>query len=198
MSDIAKRIDEVTRLGLAAPLKAAGFRKSARTFHRDDGDSIAVINVQASQGNLGGAGKFTLNLGRYIPAIEQVLGHAPLTAAPKEYDCTVRKRIGNLMPAQRDHWWELDANTSLDLLAAEVAAALTNHGLPWLERIRTLQGLREDPGALPFLTGASLALLLGDRAAATALAQEMLCERPRAEAMVREWGRRNGVELADK
>jgi hypothetical protein len=90
-------------MGLAPLVKKEGFSKSGRNFHRQSGNNWLVVNVQASQGNIGTHGKFTINLGVYLPEVSLLVSD-PLRGKPKEYDCTVRKRIGCLMPGARDHW----------------------------------------------------------------------------------------------
>ena len=40
MSDIAERIDAIVKADLAARLKAAGFRRSGRTFYRQVGEHL--------------------------------------------------------------------------------------------------------------------------------------------------------------
>ena len=44
-------------------MKEQRFRKSGRDFHRRAGVNWHILNVQASQGNVETAGKFTVNLG---------------------------------------------------------------------------------------------------------------------------------------
>ncbi len=131
---IAKQIDEVIRGCLARLLKTEGFRKSGRTFHRPAGPAVEVVNVQASQFNLGDVGKFTLNLGLYFRGIDDLLGDPPLEH-PKEYECQLRARIGALM-GSGDHWWTLGATTSPSDVAPAVEQAYREHGRPWLDMHR--------------------------------------------------------------
>lgn len=43
-------------------------------------------------------------------------------------------RIGSLMPGGHDHWWWPRPGQELEPLAAEVIGALTDYGLPALQR----------------------------------------------------------------
>ena len=131
--EIGKRIDETIRLGLAPLLKQQGFSKSGRNFHRLTGAVWQVVNVQASQGNSDASGKFTINVGVYVPQVAVLAGQAPIAGKPKEYDCTDRERLGELMPGGADHWWALLPSTDLAALAAQVSEAVSVYGLPWLE-----------------------------------------------------------------
>src|SRR5215217_1628112 len=108
MSEIAKLIDDTIRGGLAPVLKQDGYRKSGRTFHAVRPESVLVVNVQASTGNVGSVGRFTINLGLYLPAVETVLnGTGAMAALPKEYECTVRTRLKHNGIGGTDQWWEI-------------------------------------------------------------------------------------------
>src|SRR5262245_58254178 len=106
MSEIADLIDTVVRLGLAPHLRSSGFKKHSRTFTFETGACTQIVNVQASQANIGSEGRFTLNLGVYFPAVAKRRVMVARGAYPKEYEGTLRARIGSLMPGNRDHWWE--------------------------------------------------------------------------------------------
>jgi hypothetical protein len=83
-------------------------------------------------------GKFTINLGVYMPALARQL----LLPMPKgwinQYDCHLRQRIGMLFADPADTWWSLaDAD-----LAAEVAREAVSHfALPWLESVSTVDDI---------------------------------------------------------
>jgi len=89
-----------------------------------------VLNVQASQSNSGADDKFTLNLGRYFPSVARVVGGPEPQGLPKEYESTIRRRIGRLMPGSSDHWWSVSSSTDPDKLGAEVASIVQAVGLP--------------------------------------------------------------------
>lgn len=132
MSLIGKHIDRITTLALAEPLKAAGFTRSGRTFRRHEPDgSIAVIQVQASQFNHGDAGRFTINLGIYLPPTDLLIG-MEVQETPQEYHCHLRERIGCVMPEKQDFWWEVDEHSDDAAVAAELREAVLVHGLAWL------------------------------------------------------------------
>src|SRR5690606_33030026 len=128
MSIVAKRIDEIVKLRLAPLLKASGFTKSGREFHRQRDGNWHVVNVQASMGNVGDTGKFTINLGVFHPAISLLAGKPLQTSKPKEYECTVRERIGGLMPGETDYWWEVSPQIPAHHVAEDVASAVEQLG----------------------------------------------------------------------
>jgi len=112
MSDIAKKIDAIIKERLAPLLKNIGFKKKARNFYREFENRIELINVQSSKWNEGNEGQFTINVGVYYPEISEITDALPVKGMPKEYDCTVRERIGLLMPENKDKWWKIDSSSN--------------------------------------------------------------------------------------
>ncbi|WP_394537640.1 DUF4304 domain-containing protein [Lysobacter enzymogenes] len=185
--DPAKRIDSVIAQGLVPLLKAHGFAKSARTFHRQRDGRWHVVNVQASSGNSAGQARFTLNLGLYLPELDALAGNAAVTDKPKEYDCTLRERIGLLMPQARDHWWTLAPDTDADALAADLAQAMSAHGLPWFDAYATAELIAAHFADAPTVLSAAAALAAGQNEEAARRIERMLVERPRAQAVAKAW-----------
>jgi hypothetical protein len=68
---------------LAPLLSAHGFKRSSATWRRDQGESIAVLNVQKSSW---GGGTYYVNVGVYFRALGP-------EAAPTENRCHVRTRL---------------------------------------------------------------------------------------------------------
>jgi hypothetical protein len=64
-------------------LKADGFKRSGATWRREQGESIAVLNIQKSQW---GGGHYYVNLGAYFHALGDEL-------SPTENKCHVRVRL---------------------------------------------------------------------------------------------------------
>jgi hypothetical protein len=222
MSEIGRVIDRVAADALAAPLKAAGYRKDGRTWRRRVGDTVQVVHAQASQSNVGADGRFTLTAGVYFPALAARLGLFPPTDAPREMDCHVRTRP---LPPGRD-WWKVRAAgvatpdqeagrvlgavfSWLDRRAdrrafrtnaratQELSQALERYALPWLEHLVDLPSAREELARRgPLWWAAAASLELGEHAAAARLfAQAVAAAAPPARADdLRRWGRQNGLE----
>lgn len=134
MSAVAKVIETCIRLGLAPALKADGYRKRGRTFYRGSAEATRVVNVQSSQSNLGASGKFTLNLGVYFPEVERVAGFDGALQWPAESQCSLRVRIGQLLPERNDIWWELGPGVDLGTVSDLLVSAWDLQGRPWMER----------------------------------------------------------------
>ena len=219
-SEIGRLIDRVAADALAAPLKAAGYRRDGRTWRCRVGDSVQVLQVQASQSNVGADGRFLLNAGVYFPALAARLGLFPPTNAPLEMDCHVRIRP---MPPGRS-WWKVRAArvaTSdqeagrvlgavfswLDRWAdrraprtnaratQELRQALERYALPWLERLTDLPRVRDELERQgPLWWAAAASLELGEPAAAARLFARALATAPAKAEHLRRWGRANGLE----
>ena len=196
MSEIAKLIEEVVRLRLAGELKGLGFKKHSRTFLRQRSGATEIVNVQASQGNVGGTGKFTINVGIYLPGAAARLGTVAHGTYPKEHESTLRQRIGSLMPMHDDHWWHVDTSTDLTQLAAEVAITVTTLAIPWLDSaLNPDQLLGIAAACSDDLTVAAIALELGQADIARSRVESAITTRPFAEAHFRRFAQRNQIPL---
>jgi hypothetical protein len=135
MSRPSDTIDEVVRDHVAPAMKVAEFRKTARSWHSDLGHVVRVVNLQGSAWNSDTRARFTLNLGLWFPEAAEIAGTpAPRNRRPPEHLCTVRERIGQLMPDSGDVWWELTSSRDVAHVGPQVSVALVEHGLPWLDR----------------------------------------------------------------
>jgi hypothetical protein len=79
-----------------------------------------VVNLQISRLESAGSisfqdltptphGKFTINLGVYVPEVALYFGPRRERASILERDCCVRERLGHIYPERWDMWWRLDA-----------------------------------------------------------------------------------------
>lgn len=193
MSVVAKQIDEVVKLGLAPLLKSRGFAKSGRDFHRLAGENWQIVNVQASQGNFGDSGKFTINLGVYLPVVSLLAGEPLRSSKPKEYQCTVCERIGGLMPGGTDHWWAISPSVSLNRIAEEVVSAVERFGLEWLDAHSQVARVAETLRPQPSVMSAAAALAAGDAMEAKRRIDYMATDRPTAATTARAWAKEHGL-----
>ena len=113
--DVDSFIEAVTPL-----LKAHGFKKSRFTWRKDQGESIAVFNVQKSAW---GGGIYYVNIGAFFLEFED-------QASPTEYQCHVRRRLEISEPkavVERAIEWFSDRATVA--AASSLAEADSNKGL---------------------------------------------------------------------
>lgn len=194
MSAISKLIDEVLKLGLTPLMKEQGFRKTGRDYRRRVNDNWDILNVQSSQGNVGPNGKFTINLGVYLPAISNLVSSYSPESAPKEYECTIRVRIGSLMPQKADFWWQIHPATDIGNLAKEVSLTTSKYVLDWFEAHHDPKQVAEALRSQPSIESAAAALAAGNRKEAFERIARMIATRPAATKRATEWAKEHGLQ----
>lgn len=194
MEKIADLIDEIIKLGIADFLKIHGFKKTGRTWHLIKDDNWLIVNLQASTTNMGGEGKFTINVGVYVPAIVALDGQLPANGKPKEYDSTIRKRLGSLFSGQ-DYWWEVDSTSDLFLISSDVVEKLNCYGLPWLQTHSNIAAISEALKDNPSLVSICAALLADGKEEASKRIQRAITERPSAKTRLHSWALENNISL---
>ena len=157
----AQARDEVLR-GLNPLLKESGFKRSGPTFNRRTADGLThVVNLQISRLEPAGSlsfpnlrqslylyGKFTVNLGVYVPEVALFWGPIQEQGFIQEHSCCIRMRLGNVAPEGRDIWWELDPQA---LPTAEIQMRLARDGLPFLDKFASRDAIPlslEKPGGM--------------------------------------------------
>ncbi len=189
MSEIAKKIDEVIKLSLVPLLRSKGFKKKGRNFYREFENRIELINVQASKWNEGGEGQFTVNLGVYFPEVANIIDAIPFKGVPKEYDCTVQKRIGHLMPSGCDHWWKIEPSINIEELATDLKTTIEKYGIPWVARMADLNEIKEEVrNDNRAFVSAGIALLQGDKSQAREYLSLAYKQQPLAAERAKAWG----------
>lgn len=140
-------------------LKGLGFRKRRHSFNRLQADGIVHVvhfwmapKEPPAWTEVPGLrerryGSFRLDFGVYLP--EMTRFHTPRSDWINEYDCDLRRTIGQLLPGSTDDvWWDLN-----DQLASDVAGqSLREFGLPWLDRFPNREAVLnafEELGPLP-------------------------------------------------
>ena len=132
--------------GVRPLLKAAGFRANGRTFNRITSDRLTqVIRFQMGSFDPPGTtyipglrenlyGRFTVNLGVYVPEVARHHGGGEAGKIVQEYHCCVRARLGEVGPENADLWWPLSPS---DALKEEMCDRLIHHALPFLMRFES-------------------------------------------------------------
>jgi hypothetical protein len=193
MSEIGKAIDGIVTESLAPLLKKNGFKKTARNFYRAHEDRIDVINVQASQWNHGNEGQFTVNVGVYYPSIAEIINAPPIKGMPKEYDCTIRERVGSLTAENKDTWWLVDSNTDRSRTASDLATKVDTLCLPWLDKMSNLDSVKEGVAKNWPLVAAGIALFQGRESEAKAFVEQSFKQQPMAKSRAMVWGKKHGL-----
>jgi Domain of unknown function (DUF4304) len=125
---------------VAPVTRGHGFRKRRHSFNRAALDGIVhhlsfqmgafdppgTVEIPGLRPNL--YGKFTVNLGIYVTAMARM--GTPKSDWINDYNCQLRKRLGELLPEQADVWWSLEHPAAAEDVQREVIA----HAIPWLDR----------------------------------------------------------------
>ncbi len=103
-----------------AILKPHGFRARGWVFNRTSSDGLTqVVQIQFGRFDPPGTvhlpgmrenlcGKFTVNVGIYVPEFADCIGPKPSGSFVGEADCCIRARLGEIGPDRRDIWWDID------------------------------------------------------------------------------------------
>jgi hypothetical protein len=143
-----------------ALLKPLGFSRSRAAWNRARGSLTQAIDIQLSKS----LDAVTVNLGVMDEEIYARFWGPRATGFVGEVRCIARSRIGSLIDSH-DRWWPVEGEST----AAEICRALSDYGLPFLDRMRSRADIERylDEGndgerGLP-LENIYLALLKADR-----------------------------------
>jgi hypothetical protein len=192
LSDVAIQIDKIVGLGLAVLLKKNGFRKAGRTWHKSVNDDWQIINVQASASNSRDQGKFAVNLGVYSAQVAALAGQKKPEKVPKEFETTVRERLGSLA-YEYDHWWTVEPTSDLNEIASDVEAKMQKFGLHWLDAHLEVAMIAAHLQETPSLHSFSAALLAWDKEEALRRYEAAIAARPAAKAHYVAWAVKSGL-----
>jgi hypothetical protein len=158
-SDLARTLDEL-QAKLRPALKEGGFRARGRAFNSLTSDGLTEV-VQLQMGRFDPPrtipipglrenryGKFTVNLGVFVPEVAERYGRGAPKSFVQEYHCCIRTRLAVLGPERRDVWWDIRAD---EALARELMQRLTRDAIPFFGKFETrdaiLGQLLADPKA---------------------------------------------------
>ncbi len=140
-SPTSQSIDAVVELGPASLLKDCGYRKVGRSFNAESAELFKVVQFQSSMWNARESGQFTVNLKLVLPYYHEKWTGQPFPKNPASGAPIVEERIGWLMPVKRDFWWTITPKRNARRIGLQVTKALSEFGLPFLERHSDLESL---------------------------------------------------------
>jgi uncharacterized protein DUF4304 len=133
-------------------LKRLGFRKNGNYYNRSAKDGLTqVVGFQSGRAVSIFHGNFTVNLGVYVPCIAKLEGNEARGRYVTDAHCEIRSRLSAVAALGEDRWWPLDDSASS--AGVEIAKALRDHGVPFLEQysdFRSIIERFETDGSLPF------------------------------------------------
>lgn len=122
-------------------LKENDFKKRGYHFYKNNGSVGYCVNIQNDKWNNAMQIRFTLNLGIFSDLFwleHENFKHTVVAPAfPKEYECAVRKRIGNLLPTNEDKWYCITCDTDVMKLWANIEHDLTDYVMPFFAGYNT-------------------------------------------------------------
>ncbi|MBR9920984.1 MAG: DUF4304 domain-containing protein [Bacteroidetes bacterium] len=131
--DFKSEFDSIIKEVIAPIFKANGFKKNGNNFYRDLGEVGQAFNVQQSQWNSKDDKTFVFNLGLLDKEIQNIVYQRELPKFPKEYDCEIRLRHGQLLN-KGDIWYDLNKRTDLEKLKIQIIKDVENYVLPFLDK----------------------------------------------------------------
>ena len=120
---------------IAPNLRKIGFKGSRQNFYIPSESHWEMLSFQKSMYSDSTELLFTINL--YVVKKDEwektrsSKSYFPVKpTATTSWGIGLHKRIGHLMPAKKDYWWNINSKTNLDKLAKEVLEAVENYALP--------------------------------------------------------------------
>lgn len=118
--------------------RANGFRRKGVTLYRDQPETVAVVNLQASQYG----GRYYLNIALWLKAV----GEEP---DPKEYHCQLRTRLSALRGSNtidvEEAFLDLRSKVSNEARIGQFRQVLDSVVGPALSKTGTLADLKANP-----------------------------------------------------
>jgi hypothetical protein len=148
-SELATVLDSL-QAKLRPFFKDRGFRIRRRTLNRTTPDGLTdVVNFQMGSFDPPGTtyipglrenlyGRFTINLGIYVPEVARYHGAGEARAFVQDYFCCLRERLGQLGPDHQELWWRIRDDYQL---ADELRKRLERDAFPFFSRFETRDAL---------------------------------------------------------
>jgi hypothetical protein len=124
---------------VAAALRPEGFERRGKVLRAISGDVAKLIEFQKSKKSDKQRVLFTINLGIVCG---QLLDHERVELRNStSIDAHLRTRLGMLLSAPSDIWWELTPSGDFEALANELSLLVVTRGLPYLNEYGTVRAL---------------------------------------------------------
>lgn len=119
-------------------LKENDFKRHGNHFFRRNGTIGYCLNIQNDKWNNKEIIRFTLNVGIFTDSFwleHYDSKHSGIVPSfPKEYDCAVRERIGNLLPVHEDKWYCITPDTDVLKLWNDIEHDLEEYVKPFFDK----------------------------------------------------------------
>lgn len=123
---------------LTPVLKSHGFKKRGNQWNRVRGYFVDVVTLQEANFSRENETVFTLNIGVSVTEFVEAVWPNSITGFLTEAECAVRVRLGDLLQGKiygdsTDQWWSISSQDSVESVGSEVAAAVDDYAIPFLE-----------------------------------------------------------------
>lgn len=122
-------------------LKDDDFKRRGNHFFKRNGAIGYCLNIQNDKWNNSEIIKFTLNVGIYTDSFwlkHEDFKHTGIVPSfPKEYECAIRERIGDLQSVHNDKWYCITADTDVLKLWNDVGHDLEEYVKSFFDRYNT-------------------------------------------------------------
>ena len=131
---------ELIRDYVGPTLRRLGFKGSGGSWTADRPGYFVALGFQRSVWGDRLETRFTMNV--TVASIDvwnaarESRPYLPARPAPNTvYGSDIwQRRIGDLLPGHRDHWWTINPGSDLAALARDVTAAIAAHAVPAIQR----------------------------------------------------------------
>ena len=133
------KFDKIIKDGIHQQLKPLGFKKKGNNFYLQLPDLGQILNIQKSSLYSKDHIKFTINTGLFIPEYwltYYTYHNGEIPAFPREPVCAIRQRIG-MLKYKYDKWFEIDSDTDIESMVAEMIDNIKNFILPYFNTAQT-------------------------------------------------------------
>ncbi len=131
---VKDRVTAMVRDVLGPEMKAAGFRRSGRTFWRDGPDVCHVVSVKMNRWGSRQHSTVGVALGVFWHRVEAILEN-PSTGKvpPPEHRCTFRIDLGRVVAMPPKLEWRVTRGSNLHAIGSDVWRDLRRYGFAWFE-----------------------------------------------------------------
>lgn len=117
------------------------YRTSGNCFNQDFEDFMKLFEIQKSRFNTVDSVSFTFNIGIYDKISSRLVNENTTIKNPKPHDCIIEKRVGSLIPREKDIWYRIDIDTNKQIIEKQIYQDITQYVLPYLESFNTAKDI---------------------------------------------------------
>lgn len=129
-----KNLNQIVKI-VSTFLERRNFSKKNRTFLRKTDDGFFhLIDFGLSQNWSMYYGKFTVDLGVFLPEVYSILRDSKVPSRITTYHCEIKKRLPSLAEGIEDKWWDTH---EIEKSADEVINLLIKHGFSYFDGLDT-------------------------------------------------------------